>query len=194
MSKLIYFNKELFQTQMRDLEKPREKLNAVMKAYNKTGFGPLTTDEVAALMGSPKTFLYGKITKGQDLHLQGVKIIPAKAFDFIEHPAGTAELIELIGANAVHPETITLFEIKGQEVKIKADTEATIKERNSHYTQTEIQDEAHAHLLAINEALGFFRKKGKFHNIETFMQDAYIGNNSHVGDIIPSPQFINDIK
>ena len=170
MDVLIFEDQNGYQEKIRLLEAGRLKLNVLVIAYNALGLAALQTSELPTLVNAPETLLFNKITASQPLQFAGgVAVNPAKAFDWIEKPAGTDALLEKVKsfrnvlseysylAWSLTPDN---FAIVSGALVVKAAFLTDLQEQHKYYAKTAVQKAVLTEVQAIVTALNNIRASG----------------------------------
>lgn len=72
------------------------KFNDVFKAYQTLQLGQIDYNEFRQLVSDPECFIFDKMTGGEKMEINGLKISKHKAIDLLEKPEGYSNLIDSI--------------------------------------------------------------------------------------------------
>lgn len=97
MKNQIYFDQQGYNGFKRDFINPTNLLQKVVDSFNSLKIGSLNTKEFQLLFtDTVEDVLFDKITSGQDLVLNGIKLDKKKALDIIQKPNGYEGFFETL--------------------------------------------------------------------------------------------------
>ena len=93
---LMYTDMDRYNEQIRLKSVHLDKLTEILQAYNAMNIGDITGNEFKRLVQNHASFIFDKMTNGQDVVIGGLKVNKAKAIEILEKPKGYDELQDKI--------------------------------------------------------------------------------------------------
>lgn len=152
------------------------KFTAILAAYNALNIGEITANEFKSLVQNPASFIFDKMTNGQDIVIGGLKVNKAKAIEILEKPNGYEAMKDLITS---YQNTVPSWNHYLSSIDIDAENEEVI------IAQTVLDAEL--------EASKVYAKTNNEQKVFQFVQDvidlataAFGGKNPDLAELISS--------
>lgn len=119
---LMHTDNSKFNDEIKRLSIHLPELTEILGAYNSIGVGKINGPQFQSLVREPASFIFDKMTNGEDVVIGGLKINKAKALDILEKPAGYERMVALIQNYKAKPNWehhLDNVDLDGSEVTLK---------------------------------------------------------------------------